>query len=125
MIITSSGFTFWQAVTASTQKSIGTASPTSQRKPSQPRLIQWSIESMRYLRTSFDSKLTYGKCHFVVRTVPSGFFWKASGNMSFITLFGPQWRYTRSMYTFMPSACALSLNALKSASCPYSGSILS
>ena len=92
MIITRSGFTFWQAVTASTQKSIGTPSPTSQRKPSQPRRIQCSMESIRYFRTPFDSKLTYGKCHFVVRTVPSGFFWNASGNMSFSTLFGPQWR---------------------------------
>ena len=91
-IITSSGFSFWHAVTASTQKSIGTASPTSQRNPSHPSCIQWSIESMRYLRTSFDLKLTYGKCHFVMRTVPSGFFWNASGKRSFITLLGPQWR---------------------------------
>ena len=50
---------FWiEAVTASTQKSSGTSSPTSQRKPSHPRRIQCRIESIRYFLTPFDLKFT-------------------------------------------------------------------
>ena len=90
LIIPRSGLTARHAAAASSQKSSGTKSAMSQRKPSQPRDTQRSMESIRYLRTDLDSKFTYGNLNDVTRTDPSGLRWNASGNMSFITLLGPQ-----------------------------------